>query len=92
MDNLQCSLSNCTPKTGFEGIAIGIITLIIGNIAFYFSLDKNDRRKKKKELPKLSLIFFITGFVLHFIIEYVGLNKWYCDKKCITGIKCLSKL
>ena len=77
MNTLQCSLSNCTPKTGFEGIVIGIITLIIGNIAFYFSFDKNERQKKKKELTKLSLIFFIVGFVLHFIIEYVGLNKWY---------------
>ena len=43
--------------------------------------------KKNKKHPKgIDLSFFFTGFLLHFVIEYFGLNCWYCDKKCMTQV------
>ena len=89
MNNLACIL---TPQTGLEAIVIGVITLIIGKIAFYISMDKEDRKRKEQENPNLALALFATGFILHFVIELVGLNKWYCDKKCMIGIKSLSHM
>ena len=25
---------------------------------------------------------FFTGILIHLLLEYIGLNKWYCEKKC----------
>lgn len=75
-----------TLQTFKEAIGIAIITLIIGNIAFYLTTEKQeteDKQVKKNKIIKLNIILFITGFLLHFIIETVGINKWYCDK-CIN--------
>lgn len=74
-----------TMQTAKEAIGIAIITMIIGNIAFYLTTERQeneDKQVKKNKIIKLNIILFITGFLLHFIIETVGLNKWYCDK-CI---------
>jgi len=85
-------MNNCTRKTGLEAFGIGLLTLIIGNIGFYLSMNKNDYEKKKKEYPQLNIILFLTGFILHFAIEIIGLNQWYCDKKCMIGIRSLAKI
>jgi len=63
----------------FEAFVIGLITLIVGKIGFYL-VYIDDKNKEKK--PSYDLVLFLIGFILHFIIEFVGLNKWYCDK-CI---------
>jgi hypothetical protein len=83
---------DCNIKILVEAIFIGSICLVIGKLAFYLSTNKNDRDNKEKQFPNLNLVLFITGFILHFIIENIGLNKWYCDKKCMTGLKFLSKI
>jgi hypothetical protein len=62
----------------FEAFVIGIITLIVGKTGFYLTTEKN------KERPNYDIILFLIGFILHFIIEFIGLNKWYCDK-CISS-------
>ena len=56
---------------------MGIATLIIGQIIFELTLEKNNNKKQKKPFG-FSFSFFITGAILHFIIEIIGLNKLYC--------------
>ena len=46
--------------------------------------NKNTRFLKN---PWMIVGLFLTGFILHVGLDVVGLNKWYCDKKCI-GDKC----
>lgn len=89
MNYFECILNS---KTIFEAIIIGIITFIIGKISFNMTLNKNNKDENIKKPYGLDFTFFITGFLLHFIIEIIGLNKWYCDKKCISGFKNLIKL
>ena len=90
MNSLDCILNS---KTFLEAIVIGIITFIIGKIAFNMTINKsNDKDNENKPPYGLDLTFFVTGFLLHFVIEIVGLNKWYCDKKCMAGFLNLSKL
>jgi quinol-cytochrome oxidoreductase complex cytochrome b subunit len=72
----------------FESIIIGIITLIIGNIIFYFFYDEKDKSKQNK--VKNNLILFFIGVILHFIIEYIGFNKWYCNKECCKTLIAIS--
>jgi len=76
-------------KTLFESIIIGIITFIIGILCIKFIERKEDKNKNKKSLY---FILFLIGFILHFIIELLGLNKWYCDKKCILRLKNISNI
>jgi len=85
MDHLDCN-----SKTFIEAIFIGILCLIIGKTGFYFSTNKKDRDNEGKMFPHLLL--FLTGFILHYTIEFIGINKWYCDKKCMTGLKFISKI
>lgn len=91
MNNLENILST---KTFLEAIVIGLITFIIGKIAFNITINKNNLKDDEDKTVSygLDLTFFVTGFLLHFFIEIIGLNKWYCDKKCISGVTNLSKL
>ena len=67
-----------------EAVGIGILTLIIGRIMFYFSITENKKEEIEKNNKYLSLSFFMIGFLLHYLMEFGGLNKWYCDKQCIN--------
>ena len=67
----------------FHAIIIGIITLVFGNIIFNLSINKKNQYNVSKPCG-INLAFFMTGFIIHIVLEIVGLNKMYCDKK----IKC----
>jgi hypothetical protein len=86
-------------QTLLEAIAIGLITLAIGKFAFFFTdyntdynTDNNTKKNKEKKGKYLTFLLFTTGFILHYIIEIINLNKWYCDKKCINGLLNIVKL
>ncbi len=65
-----------------EASVIGLIILILGKITIGLTIDK-----KRKDQPKgIELALFITGFILHFVIESLGINCWYCNKKCASRI------
>ena len=91
MNNLENILNI---KTFLEAIVIGIVTFIIGKIAFNITINKSNSKEEDHNAAPygLDLTFFITGFLLHFFIEIIGLNKWYCDKQCISGVTNLAKL
>jgi len=84
-------MNNLTSVT-LEAIGIGVLTLIIGRIMFYSGVNKNKREETEKYNKHLSLTLFMIGFVLHFMMELGGLNKWYCDKQCIVGLKDIAKI
>jgi hypothetical protein len=62
--------------TILEGTVIGLLTFIVGYIIFNIT-NKNDNKKSYN----VYITFFMTGFLLHIILEIYGFNKWYCDKK-----------
>jgi hypothetical protein len=84
-------MNNLTIIT-LEAIGIGILTLIIGRIIFYSGVNKDKRKEIEKYNKHLSLTLFIIGFILHFIMEIGGLNKWYCDKQCTLRLKDIAKI
>ena len=79
-------------NVSLEAMGIGILTLIIGHIIFYAGINKNKREEIKKYNKHLSLTLFMIGFLLHFFMEFGGLNKWYCDKQCMIGLKDIAKI
>ena len=70
-----------------EAVGIGILTLIIGRILFYFSIDEKKRDEIETNNEYLSLSLFMIGFLLHYLMEFGGLNKWYCNKQCTNIYK-----
>jgi hypothetical protein len=79
-------------KIIYESIIVGIITSILGSIvikglAKVNSLEKNDYIHnfvgKYKKTYMLEISLFFTGILIHLLLEYIGLNKWYCEKKCV---------
>ena len=77
-------------KLLFESIIIGFITFIIGTIIFNLSVNKVNKEVNKPY--GFGFTFFITGVLLHIGLEFLGFNKWYCNKKTITNICRLSEL
>ena len=71
MNNNNCIL---------EAVGLGIVTLIIGHIAFYLGINDNQIKEKEKYYKNLSLILFLTGFILHILIVVSGFNKIYCNR------------
>lgn len=64
-----------------EGFCVGLSALLLGLILHvvlgHHALHASSP-KMKEEMIRLSIILFLTGFLLHLIYEYVGWNKWYC--------------
>ena len=76
----------------FESLLIGTITSILGNLIIkilikFNSVEKNDSLKPVLDTYKdtyvIPVALFFTGILIHVLLEYIGLNKWYCEKKCI---------
>jgi hypothetical protein len=67
-----------------ESFFIGFICFIIGTVIFNFTIDKTKEHKTQKS-QTIGIIFFITGIMLHILLELGGFTKWYCEKKMICG-------
>ena len=57
-------------KLIYEGLIVGIITLIMGLITKYIL--------EFMKIKNIYLLFFILGVYTHFFFELIGLNKLYC--------------
>ena len=80
----------------FKSILIGTITSILGSLIIkilikFNSVEDNNslehvlNRYKNTYIVQIALFF--TGILIHLLLEYIGLNQWYCEKKCIKD-KC----
>ena len=78
-------------KLIFESVIIGLITSILGSIILkiivrFNTFENNDSiedvLKKYKNTYIIYIALFFTGILIHLLLEYIGLNKWYCEKKC----------
>ena len=67
-----------------EAFCIALTTLLVG-LALHVALGHHSLHANsptmKEELIRLSVILFLTGFSIHVLYEFTGLNKWYCKNK-----------
>jgi len=59
-----------------EGLIVGVAIVVVGMILHLIASkfkphDMNDH-------VTLAIHFFIAGFLVHILAEYMGVNKWYC--------------
>lgn len=71
-------------KTLLEALVVGIMSLVVGHVVMKLTITDKEKKNNNKQLY---ITFFTIGFLLHFILEIAGLNKWYCDKKCALGFQ-----
>jgi uncharacterized membrane protein len=59
---------------GLSALLMGLLLhVILGHHALHASSPK-----MKEEMIRLSILLFLTGFSIHLVFEYIGLNKLYC--------------
>jgi len=73
-----------------ESAIIGFISFVIGSIIFNLSINKTNKDKPKPS--GVNFAFFMTGVILHILLESGGFNKWYCNKQTISGYHNLAKV
>ena len=83
-------------KLIIESIMVGIITAILGSLIlrlilhFYYKDNKSDYIeniiKKYSDKYIIEITLFLTGMFIHLLIEYFGINNWYCTKECIGNV------
>lgn len=63
-----------------EATFIGIAASIIGSLLSYLSMAYSQKSFNVKFDNWISIFIseFFTGFILHYLAEYYGLNQWYC--------------
>ena len=66
-----------------EAVIVGIATVVIGTLVGFvmgklFSMNLPAICKKWNKNHIMEITLFLTGFLLHIICEYTGINKWYC--------------
>jgi len=81
---------NNTVRIIKEATFVGVVTVIVGYIASillkpYFGVSLPDICKtwNKKHVMEISL--FMTGFVLHIIMEKTGINKKYATYRSLLN-------
>lgn len=73
-----------------EAIVVGIATLIVGSLVGFiigklFSTNLPSICKTWNKNHIMEICLFLTGFLLHLICEFSGINKWYCKNGNACG-------
>ena len=69
-----------------DSVSVGLITLIIGIMAVKITSNNEITLSKY-----INITFFIIGFVIHATTEYIGFNKFYCNRTCRKSLEILKK-
>lgn len=59
-----------------EMVVVGLMTAFIGSVISYLFMGKEAKEFKHWKSVWGSL--FVTGVLIHFLCEVLGINKWYC--------------
>jgi hypothetical protein len=95
-------MSNLLVETIFIGFLSVLLYYLYNYFSFYYNNTDNiviscisncvDNKIKKYNNIKFNfnnyLYVFILGIFIHLIIDYIGINKIYCNKVCYDNGKC----
>jgi len=70
-------------KLLIEAVVVGISVVIIGTLVGYvvgrsLSVDLPKLCKEWNKNHIMEITLFLTGFILHLVCEFSGVNGWYC--------------
>ena len=72
-----------------DSFILGLITTLVGIIIFkivlnFYKIDDNIDQSSLLNWHNsyiFHLCLFMTGVLIHLVIEYIGFNDWYCKKR-----------
>jgi hypothetical protein len=72
-----------------EAISVGLMSLIIGTFLSVVSMysDPDFKLSKIDFWTWIIITNFLTGFLIHVLCEWSGVNKWYCKSGYACGKK-----
>jgi hypothetical protein len=84
-----------------EATIVGGICWVVGSIIFNLTMNNSSNNNintcgisdyciKKEDKKFIGTGFFVTGFVLHLLLQYIGFSKWICARHNAWGLKCLA--
>jgi len=64
-----------------EALFVGVVTVIVGLVVSYCTMYLVNPESVKNFDHWWSIVasYFITGFLIHLLCEFSGINHWYCD-------------
>ncbi len=67
----------------YEAVAVGIITVIFGNIigilvGQFLKVSLREICSTWNKFYTIEISLFLTGVLIHLFCEVSGINKWYC--------------
>ena len=73
-------------QTFKEAVVIGLLTILAGYVASelvkpFTKVSLPDICKTWNSKHTMEITLFVTGFILHYIFEFAGLNDKYCRMK-----------
>lgn len=81
---------NCQVK---NSLVVGSTTSLIGTLMYIIFKSSNTEFDLNflKDIIKKSIMFFIVGILVHFLLEYFNFNALCDDKQCFGNICRLNK-
>lgn len=64
-----------------EGVIVGLSVIVMGTIVTYSFAKYSGKNTSFIWNPGMFLALFLTGFLLHIVYDYAGLNTLYCKMK-----------
>lgn len=76
-------------KIIIEALSVGILTVMIGNlvavlVSGFVGADLPKVCNDWNKYYAMEISLFLTGFLVHLVCEYSGINSWYCT----NGVAC----
>jgi len=68
-------------KLIIEAAVVGILVVIMGTLVSNIITQLGSGKQSSKDWNKnhiMEIALFFTGFSVHLICEFLGINKWYC--------------
>lgn len=67
-----------------EALSVGVVTGVFGSLVsllFMFIFSKNFTLKEYNFKLQVFLSYFVTGFFMHLLLEWTGMNQKFCCQK-----------
>ena len=72
-----------TVRFWIELVVVGILTMLFGYVALYcvkmmYGIEMSEACRYLADNYVMEKTLFLTGALMYFVLELVGVNRWFC--------------